>query len=230
MKRELRYGEFHFSLIDRQAEKLAICRAQVYPAYIGMSENKQTPETWIVDGLGGGHSRWERLRKRLEKDIGPSHIWRYPSGGSVCLHVLGEQLAEQLAKSDGSFHLIGYSMGGLIVREALRVRPELAVKRVITLHTPHGGSNMARFVPRTALKQMRPGSDFLKQLDAAEWPHRTLVTWCPGDLIVVPGSSARWMKAQTIIRSDVPAHAWPVFSPAIHRAILKFLRDDEKSP
>ncbi|MEO6053205.1 MAG: hypothetical protein ABIP97_04260 [Chthoniobacterales bacterium] len=192
-----------------------------------MTTGKPASETWIIDGLGGWHTRWEPLRKRVEKAIGPARIWHYPSGGGVSLEVLGERLAEELGEAKGPFHLIGYSMGGLIVREALRVRPDLAVKRVVTLHTPHGGSGMAHFVPRAALKQMRPGSAFLKQLDAAEWPHRTLVTWCPGDLIVIPGSSAKWKKAQTIIRSDIPAHAWPIFSPGIHRAILKFLAEED---
>ena len=28
--------------------------------------------------------------------------------------------------------------------------------------------------------------------------------WCPGDLTVVPGSSARWDRADETLRSDVP--------------------------
>jgi len=44
--------------------------------------------------------------------------------------------------------------------------------------------------------------------DAAPWDIPTLAIWCPGDLIVVPGSSARWARANQIIRCTVPGHAW----------------------
>ena len=71
---------------------------------------------------------------------------------------------------------------------------------------------------------MRPGSDFLARLDQAEWNIPTLATWCALDAVVVPGQSARWKHATKTIQSHVPAHAWPVISPSIHKEVVRFLQ------
>ena len=134
----------------------------------------------------------------------------------------------QLRQLDVPVNLIGYSMGGLVIREALRQSPESKVKKVALLNSPNHGSAAAFFVPLSACREMRPGSAFLRQLNAAPWTYPTLVTWCPYDLMVFPGSSGRWDKANVLLRTDVPMHLWPVFSVEIHRSITAFLssKDD----
>ena len=88
----------------------------------------------------------------------------------------------------------------------------------------------AFFVPLSACREMRPGSAFLRQLNAAPWTYPTLVTWCPYDLMVFPGSSGRWDKANVLLRTDVPMHLWPVFSVEIHRSITAFLSSKDGTP
>lgn len=114
-------------------------------------------------------------------------------------------------------------MGGLVIREAARLVSSKCIGRVAFLNTPHSGSLLARFLPLRAMKEMVPGSAFLRRLDEAPWSFPTFVVWCPLDLVVVPGHSARWIKAQRIVRCDVPAHIWPVFSRRLHREIADFL-------
>jgi len=181
--------------------------------------------TYILDGIWGGHSRWERLRRSLEAAGGPGHIWRYNNSGLVSLEVLGAQLADMLRATDRPFNLVGYSMGGLVIREAMRQAPDLPLHRTALLHSPHGGSLAACFLPLPACRDMRPGSPFLRRLDDSQWERPTLVTWCASDLMVFPGRSARWHRATRILRSDIPAHAWPVLSPGIHRSVANFLND-----
>jgi len=186
-------------------------------------KRKNSTETIIIDGIWGSHRRWERLRSRIDKEVGPCRIWQYDNSGRVSLEALGKALSSELRQLDSPVNLIGYSMGGLVIREALRQSPETKVKKVALLNSPNRGSAAALFVPLSACRDMRPGSPFLKQLNAAPWTYPTLVTWCPYDLMVFPGSSGRWDKASVLLRSDVPMHVWPVFSVEIHRSITAFL-------
>ena len=191
-------------------------------------KRKNSTQTLIIDGIWGSHRRWERLRSRIAKEVGPCTIWRYDNSGRVSIEALAKALSSQLRQLDVPVNLIGYSMGGLVIREALRQSPESKVKKVALLNSPNHGSAAAFFVPLSACREMRPGSAFLRQLNAAPWTYPTLVTWCPYGLMVFPGSSGRWDKANVLLRTDVPMHLWPVFSVEIHRSITAFLssKDD----
>ena len=179
--------------------------------------------TVILDGIWGWHSRWEPLRRGIEGKIGPCQIWHYDSSGWVSIETLGARLAADLRALDGPFCAVGYSMGGLIIREALRQDPSLRLKRAVLLHSPHRGSLAAHLLPLSACRDMRPGSAFLQRLNDAPWEYPTLATWCPADLMVVPGHSARWVRASQVIRSNMPLHEWPVVSGGIHRTVITFL-------
>jgi len=180
--------------------------------------------TFILDGIWGGHARWEHLRRSIEKSVGPCRIWRYDNSGRTSLEAGAASLREALTETDGPLGLVGYSMGGLVVRECLRNAPELPVRRTVFLHCPHRGSLSAHAFDLPACREMRPGSDFLARLDQAEWNIPTLATWCALDAVVVPGQSARWKHATKTIQSHVPAHAWPVISPSIHKEVVRFLQ------
>jgi triacylglycerol lipase len=186
--------------------------------------------TLILDGIWGSHSRWERLRSRIATELGPCRIWRYDNSGRASIESLAKALAAELKRLNAPVNLVGYSMGGLVVREALRQTPELKVHRVALLNSPNYGSAAACLLPLSACREMRPGSAFLKQLNAAPWTYPTLATWCPYDLMVFPGSSGRWKKATVVLRSDVPMHLWPVVSVDIHRTVTAFLASSEAPP
>ena len=193
------------------------------PAESRPDKRKNSTQTLIIDGIWGSHRRWERLRSRIAKEVGPCTIWQYDNSGRVSIEALAKALSSELRQLDVPVNLIGYSMGGLVIREALRQSPESKVKKVALLNSPNHGSAAAFFVPLYACREMRPGSAFLRQLNAAPWTYPTLVTWCPYDLMVFPGSSGRWDKASVLLRTDVPMHLWPVFSVEIHRSITAFL-------
>ena len=181
--------------------------------------------TYILDGIWGGHSRWERLRVSIEKSIGPCRIWRYDNSGLTSIEAAGAGLREELLGTTGPLNLVGYSMGGLVIRESLREAHRLPVRRAVFLHCPHRGSLAAHAFALPACREMRPGSGFLERLDEAVWNIPTLATWCALDAVVVPGQSAQWKKASTTLQSPVPAHAWPVISPSIHKAVIRFLQN-----
>jgi len=189
-------------------------------------ENSPGVETLIVDGIWGWHPRWNRLRARVEHEVGPCRIWHYDNMGGRTIEELAARLAAELQRMDRPFNLIGYSMGSLIIREAMRQAPELPLRRAVFLHSPHAGSLAAWLLPLPACREMMPGSGFLRRLNAAPWAVPTLVTWCPWDLMVFPGNSARWSGATLTLCCHVPAHVWPVVSPGIHKAVIVFLTPD----
>lgn len=214
-----RAGVYKFACMTLVASSL--------PAFAKEAPKSLTPkdvtQTLIIDGIWGSHKRWERLRSRIAKEVGPCKIWHYDNSGRASIEALGRALASHLKRLNAPVNLIGYSMGGLVVREAIRQTPELKVRRVALLNSPNNGSVAAFLVPLSACREMRPGSAFLRQLNAAPWKYPTFATWCPYDLMVFPGSSGRWDKASVLLRSDVPIHVWPVFSVEIHRSITVFL-------
>jgi len=115
-------------------------------------------------------------------------------------------------------------MGGLVLRAALAGRPMPNLKKVVLLHVPHHGTEMARLLPLPATRQMRPGSRLLQRLEQQEWNYETLNVWCPGDAIVVPGTRSRWEMATEEAVCPVPAHVWPIYSKYWHAKIVEFLR------
>lgn len=178
----------------------------------------------ILDGwMGNGH-RFERLRSCLETEGLAPWIWRYDNTGRQDLAVLAAQLAAELIKGGEKVHLVGYSMGGMVVREALRQMPELPVSSVTFIHVPHRGTLLAHLWPLPGVRQLCPGHPFLKRLEGQPWPWPTLNIWCPGDLMVVPGWRSRWIGAGRNVVCRVPAHVWPIYSTFWHREISAFIR------
>jgi len=153
-------------------------------------------------------------------------VFTYDASGRVRFDVLGGQLAERIRSGDGPVNLVGFSMGGLVIRAALCEDPQIPLRRAVFLNTPHQGSKMA-FLPLEGVRQMRPGSAFLRRLHAQPWGVPTLAMWCPGDMMVVPGSSARWERATRTLQSGVPIHVWPLFSRSVHAEVAKFLTAPE---
>ena len=65
--------------------------------------------------------------------------------------------------------VVAHSMGGLAIRAWLR-RPDgpMRVHSIVTIGTPHSGTWLARFAMSENSRQMRVGSDWLRDLETAE--------------------------------------------------------------
>ncbi|MEQ8769902.1 MAG: thioesterase domain-containing protein [Phycisphaerales bacterium] len=113
------------------------------------------------------------LRRLTSHDPADFHVARFALHGAI--EPMAERVTEKLrAIGSESFDLVGLSMGGLIARRVAAVvnaAGDRRVERVFTLGTPHRGSTLAeRIAPTEAARQMRPGSEFLRALDAALGP------------------------------------------------------------
>ncbi len=182
--------------------------------------------TWILDGFLGNSRRFEPLRRRVEAEVGPAEIWKYQTAGVTPIDRLARVFRDILSWESGPVNIIGYSMGGLVTRAALAGRPMPNLQKVVLLHVPHQGTEMAKLLPLPATRQMRPGSRLLKRLDLQEWNYQTMNVWCPGDAIVVPGTRARWDRATEEHVCKMPAHIWPIYSKQWHDRMIEFLQND----
>jgi hypothetical protein len=186
--------------------------------------------TLIIDGIWGRPWRWEKLRKRIESTVGPAEIFWYDATGLKGLDVLGGRLMEKIARADGRVNVVAHSMGCLVARAARLHAPDFHFNRAVFMNGPLSGTFAAYCLPLPAIRQMRPGSEFLRSLDLVErdWKTPTMVTWCRGDVMILPNRSMRWEHATCEHRFRMPAHAWPRWSRRVQNSILSFLC--EKQP
>ncbi len=127
----------------------------------------------FVHGYAGTEHIWGPLRSALtDAGFGCLIVLRY-NAFRVDIHQIADWLVDQTHRSMGvtgasGVHLVGHSMGGLVVRDAVQNRGLAGLaKTAVTIATPHSGTKLARFVPGPAARQMRPGSTFLADLDNA---------------------------------------------------------------
>jgi triacylglycerol esterase/lipase EstA (alpha/beta hydrolase family) len=83
-----------------------------------------------------------------------------------------EQATTTLLTATGATQiaLVGHSMGGLVIRAWLRASGQARVARVITLGSPHQGTDIARASMTSNGSQMIWRSDWLQTLQSSETP------------------------------------------------------------
>ena len=180
--------------------------------------------TFILDGIWGRPRRFLPLCRMIEQAGGRAILHHYECSGRTPFETLGQGLVAAIRKTGGPVSLVAFSMGGIVARTARLIDPELPITRAVFINSPHNGSWLACALPFAGVRQLRPGSPLMTRLKAADWPIPTLAVWCPGDLVVIPGSSAKWNLASEQIRCDVPLHPWAVWSRSIRGRVVEFLR------
>jgi pimeloyl-ACP methyl ester carboxylesterase len=149
----------------------------------------------LVHGFAGSSTGWFAVRRALCADGRTVVSFDYPPWASS-VDELADQLVETVqdvlaATGAGKVHLVGHSLGGVIVALAL-TRDRLAgrVDLVITLGSPFSGSPWAGMLAVAPLvRALRPGSRLLRRLAAAPAPE-----------------GVRWLAFASTLDPIVPAH------------------------
>jgi pimeloyl-ACP methyl ester carboxylesterase len=119
-------------------------------------------------------------------------------------------------------HVVGHSLGGLIARyHVQRQGGDRRVESLVTLGTPHSGSVLARALPTPLIRQLRPGSPLLRELDEPAPGCRTPVTAIYSDLdqVVRPIASGRCEHPDLVTRNVLVRGVGHMSLP-IHRAVV----------
>lgn len=157
----------------------------------------------LVHGFFEKGNAYATLRKRLARqNIACLTVRLSPSDARDGLEALAHQMKQQIDAAygpDEKISVVGFSMGGLVSRYYLQdLGGAGRCQQLITIASPHAGTHMAKCYPSKGAFQMRPGSDFLKRLQATE--HRLgkmpVVSYrTPFDLMILPSTSSRWSRA-----------------------------------
>ena len=153
----------------------------------------------LVHGLVDNRSVFSVMHRSLRnRGFAQVGAWNYSpllpdiARGAADLGAHIERICEQTGYD--RVHVVGHSLGGLIARyHVQRQGGDRRVESLVTLGTPHQGSLWAHVGPTPLIRQLRPGSPVLKELDEPAAGCRTRMTAIYSDLdqMVVPTTSGR---------------------------------------
>jgi len=107
------------------------------------------------------------LARRLRRHGFAVHAFSYPSARAD-LTANAARLARFLDALDAAtVHLVGHSLGGILIRALFHFHPNRKPGRIVTLATPHGGSRVAQHLSRHALWRRAMGKGVAQVLAGA---------------------------------------------------------------
>lgn len=184
------------------------------------------PPILLIHGYGCSRGAWWWLRQHLEAagwTVGTISLEPIYTSIDNYVDPLARRIEEVLAATAAEkVTLVGHSMGGLVSRAYLQRHGDARVARLVTLGTPHHGSELARLGFGDNGRQMRPRSAWLQALADPPATVRTVAIYSPHDNFVMPPSllELRGAHNQPI---DGVGHLAMLYSPRVIQALLMVL-------
>jgi pimeloyl-ACP methyl ester carboxylesterase len=181
----------------------------------------------LVHGLFHNQGAWILFRHRLHARGFGTACFGYSSWGTQwdeTVAALGTWLASILEENpDREIHLVGHSLGGLLLRCAVANLPDQRLRSLVTLGTPYGGSKLSPFALSSLGRYLGYGDETVMRVAAMPTPGhmRCLALHSPADNMVLPNSALRcglegWTERQTRPVSHVAMlHARHVFDETL---------------
>lgn len=189
------------------------------------------PPVLLVHGIWDEGARFDRMRAALAvAGHAPARALDLsPNDGSGTIHSLAgqvERAAEELlaASGAGRLDLIGFSMGALVSRYFVqRMSGKARVRRFVSISGPHRGTVTAFAMNKAGVREMRPKSPLLTELDADPDPWGEVevhTMWTPYDLMIVPPTSSQLPGAAEDHCLRIALHRWMITHPrAVERVV-----------
>ncbi|MGK5112752.1 esterase/lipase family protein [Geodermatophilus sp. CPCC 205506] len=223
------------TLVNSRPTRNGAAARQPTPAPHAPAAGSRTPVV-LVHGFGGNASTWSLLERWLSAAGFPvSHATTY-SPFARCVTDVARALvgdchgAMERAGTD-QVHLIGYSLGGVVVRYAVQeLGLEPHVRTAVTVAAPHRGTLAARLGRGTVAAALTPGSGILEDLrrGARASSVRWVSYYSDRDLVVRPRSSRldeRALRATNVLVPGV-GHLGIIRSPLFLTSVVHLLRHD----
>jgi triacylglycerol lipase len=194
------------------------------------------PGVLLVHGIWGSAAELEPLRRGLVArgiaSLTPLSL--RPNDGRATIEELGEQIAREAERLGDALDLVGFSMGALASRWYVqRGGGKSRVKRFVSISGPHAGTLTAHALPHPGTRQMRPGSDLLRDLDADPDPWGDVevhALYTPFDLMIVPARSSLLRGARTTHRVPALLHRFMLSDARVHAIVASLLGMDRTRP
>ncbi len=156
----------------------------------------------LVHGYGCSRGVWWFLRRRLEAaGYNVASISLVPPYASVddLMPQLHDRIESVIAATGmQQVTLIAHSMGGLVSRAYLSRHGAARVERLITLASPHQGSELARIGVGRNAREMEPGSPWLRDLAALPVGVPFVSVRTTHDNFVMPQDNQRLPEARDV--------------------------------
>lgn len=205
---------------------------------VGDVEAAGTP-ILLVHGMVDNRSIFTLLRRGLRRRgfhrvlaLNYSPLTRDVALAATALGTRVELLCEETGFE--RVHVIGHSMGGLMARYYVqRLGGDARVDTLVTLGTPHAGTRAASLVPHSLARQLRPGSDLVRELalPAPGCRTRVLSVWSDLDQLMVPRRNARIehpdIDARNLLIRGVGHMSLPIHPRAIREIGLALAQLDQ---
>ncbi len=197
----------------------------------------------LVHGFGGDSSSMAAIQARLQREGLQVISLDLPNGGTGDIVDSAKAVADAVDDTRSStVDLIGFSMGGLVIRAYLEHHDGLdRARHVVTLGSPHHGTNIAGAAAIAdpglcvdACDQMTPGSAFLEELNEPDEtpPGPSFVTvWTSLDETVIPPETATLdgavnVQVQSVCPGSTPGHGDLPRDPMVLGLIVRALRGE----
>jgi pimeloyl-ACP methyl ester carboxylesterase len=179
---------------NTDANATIACLSRIDSLYLA-ERNARYP-VLLVHGYAATESVWMPLRRALGQ-AGSGHIvsLNYNSFATDPVAVSAELTHQALrtlaAAGAPRVHLVGHSLGGLIIRRALAASAALSLQTAsaVTIASPHGGAPLARIAPGRCARIMHRGPRSVLPRADAPGPVRWLVYYSDADRVVSPASA-----------------------------------------
>ncbi|NOZ01493.1 MAG: alpha/beta fold hydrolase [Deltaproteobacteria bacterium] len=155
------------------------------------------PPLVFVHGLGGSRGDFMLMSW---------YLWFHGRKRSYRIHFERRQDIPEMARALASFvrkvkkatreprvDIVAHSLGGVVTRVALaRNRLGTSVATVVTMGSPHHGTWSARYASTVKTRELRPDSEFIREINEKPWPKKVKVFnfFSSNDLLITPHESA----------------------------------------
>lgn len=188
----------------------------------------------FVHGYSGSAADWDVLRERLRDEGWPAEALPEPRtySSSVSNVRVAEAVRDAVARvraatGAAKVDVVTFSMGGVSSRYFLRFLGGAAVvDDWVSLGGPNHGTAWAGECTQTPCREMRPGGELLRRLNAGdETPGRVrYATWAsPCDQIIRPPSSTFLRGARNTTTACL-GHTALLGDPVVHAQVIDALR------
>lgn len=162
----------------------------------------EQPVVVLVHGYGVSRGVWCAMRRRLEAEgfsvATLSLVPPYTSIGKLVPQL--NQRIEDVCQATGrkQITLVGHSMGGLVCRSYLARHGSNRVRKLITLASPHAGTELARIGFGQNAREMEPGSLWLNDMASEKLKVPAIAFRNAYDNYVMPQENQRLPGARDI--------------------------------